>query len=834
MAFVAVTPLFLAFAYDVFQESRTGLARAQGEVRRLAKVAAADAQGYFARTEQRLGDMARHAETGHLAPERCPALFADTDTIRREYAGMAVVDRDGRLICLMGGEKEPAIEGLTAARPLLPLSDGQPRLLVGAPVKGGPGGEWLLPLAYPVRGGDSRAAGMVIAAAQLERFQSLIHALDLPERPISLIVKGEGLVIASSLDPDRHVGQNRWNDPLTRSIIERRSGVLQGESMDRVERIYGFEPVAGTDWLAVVGQEIGPIRRGVVESAMKHAAFGTAVLALALALFLALGRRISQPIAAVAATAHAFGAGRRDVRAAVAGAREVAEVAVQLNGMFDILAERERTLVETQEMLDKLLESMGHVLWSFAPNLKTVLFASESSKELFGRDAAQFRAQPGLWLDIIHPEDREQARSVVGRIALSGSGVMEYRFVRPDGAIRWAEVRWRRVDAEAGRPGRLDGIVTDITERKQAEEESRQWIAIVEQSLNEIYVFDATTLRYEYANAGALHNLGYSIRHLRKLTPLELMPQYTEHALLRLIGGLIDKQKPQQVFETRHRRSDGSEYPVEVHLQAVEREGRWKCLAVVIDITERQRAQEEIVKLTSSLERRVAERTSELAQANSELESFVYSISHDLRTPLRALNGYATILNDELKRRLGPEHSAMLERIARGAVRMGELIDDLLTFSRVGREALNRMQVDMEAMARTVVEELRQMNPAATVTVQHMPQASADPALLRQVMLNLVGNALKFTSKRPEARIEIGAHIEEGHPVYFVKDNGAGFDLEHAGKLFGVFQRLHQESEFPGTGVGLAIVKRIIERHGGRVWTEAAPGIGAAFYFSLP
>jgi PAS domain S-box-containing protein len=617
-------------------------------------------------------------------------------------------------------------------------------------------------------------------------------------------------------------------------MVDRRSGVLRGTSTDGIERIYGFHPVPGTDWLAVVGLDVDPIRGKVVSSALRHGAYGLGVLVLALALSFALGRRISAPIAAVARAAHAFGEGRREVRAPVSGAREVAEVAVQLNRMFGILTERERSLVETQKMLDGLLDSMDRVLWSFAPDLSAVFFASESSKKLFGHEAAEFRARPRLWLELMHPDDRQQAEAMMDRIALSGAGVMEYRILRPHGDTRWVEVRWRHVAEGQGKPARLDGIVTDITERKQAEDENRQLLAIVEQSLNEIYVFDATTLHYEYANSGALHNIGYSFRHLRLLTPIDLMPQYTEGGLLKLVEQLLHREKAQQVFETVHRRSDGSDYPAEVHLQVVEREGRWKCLAVVIDISERQRAQMEIMKLTSSLERRVAERTAELAQANAELESFVYSISHDLRTPLRAINGYATILAEEQKDRLEADSLDMLKRIARGAVRMGELIDDLLTFSRVGRSGLNRMQVDMEAMARTVVEELHQVNPQARVEIKALPAPMADPALLRQVMLNLIGNAFKFTSRRADARIEVGVLEEVAPPVYFVRDNGAGFDPGHAGKLFGVFQRLHQESEYPGTGVGLAIVKRIIERHGGRIWAEAAPGKGATFYFTLP
>jgi len=833
LAIAIVLPLFLAFAYDIYHQAQTGFERARGEVLQLARISAADAQGYFARSEQRLGDISRRVEVGSLDPARCSLLFSDAEALRREYAGLAVVDRDGRLACLANAVTDRPVDGLTAARPLLALAEGPARLLVGAPVKAETPRKWLLPLAYPIRGGDGRAAGMVIAAAHLEMFQSLVSTLELPDPPIWMIIKEEGLVVASSREPDRFIGQSRRDDELFRAIIAQRSGVLRGASSDGVERIYGFHPVAGTDWLAVVGLDVEPILGRVASSALKHGAYGLGVLALALALAFALGRRIAGPIAALAKAAHAFGEGRRDARATVCGSRESAEVAVQMNRMFDSLAERERSLLETQGTLDGLLESMSRVLWSFAPDLSAIYFASESCRKLFGHDAAEFRARPRLWLELMHPDDRRQAEAMMDRIVLSGSGVIEYRVTRPDGEIRWIEVRWRHAPAQDNKPARLDGIAADITERKQAEDENRQLLTIVEQSLNEIYVFDATTLRYDYANSGALHNIGYSFRHLRLLTPLDLMPHYTEGSLVRLIRQLLEKQKSQLVFETIHRRSDGSDYPAEVHLQVVEREGRWKCLAVVIDISERQQAQMEIMKLTSSLERRVGERTAELAQANAELESFIYSISHDLRTPLRAINGYATILADEQKDRLEPEARDMLRSIARGAVRMGELIDDLLMFSRVGRGDLNRIEVDMEAMARTIVEELHAVNPMARVTIKAMPAPLADPALLRQVMLNLIGNAFKFTTKRDDASVEIGATQEGGATVYYVHDNGAGFDPGHAGKLFGVFQRLHQETEFPGTGVGLAIVKRIVERHGGRVWAEASPGKGATFRFTL-
>ena len=247
-------------------------------------------------------------------------------------------------------------------------------------------------------------------------------------------------------------------------------------------------------------------------------------------------------------------------------------------------------------------------------------------------------------------------------------------------------------------------------------------------------------------------------------------------------------------------------------------------------------ANSEILELNRDLESRIERRTAELQTANRELDTFSYSVSHDLRAPLRAIGGFAGMLRRDHSAELTPAAGELLERIEENVKGMRALIDDLLAFTRLGRKVLSPQRLNLAHLINECLKNLEQERQGRDVTILigEIPPCHGDVILLKQLMFNLLSNALKYTRKRDAARIEITAEQRDGELVCRVRDNGAGFDMKNSSKLFEVFQRLHSRNEFEGSGVGLALVKRVIEKHGGRVWAESVPGQGATFYFSLP
>ena len=252
-------------------------------------------------------------------------------------------------------------------------------------------------------------------------------------------------------------------------------------------------------------------------------------------------------------------------------------------------------------------------------------------------------------------------------------------------------------------------------------------------------------------------------------------------------------------------------------------------------LSEIEKQNNEIQLFNQKLEQSIEERTIELEAANKELESFSYSVSHDLRAPLRSIDGYSRVLIEDYNDKLDDEGKRLLKVITRNALRMGQLIDDLLAFSRIGKQNLTKVMLNMNYITESVAEELKAQQTRPTeITIKPMLSVEGDSSMLKQVLTNLISNAFKYSAKKDKSIVEIGSWKEDGNNIYYVRDNGAGFDMLYYDKLFGVFQRLHSANEFEGTGVGLALVHRIITKHGGKVWAEGKIDHGATFYFSLP
>jgi signal transduction histidine kinase len=272
----------------------------------------------------------------------------------------------------------------------------------------------------------------------------------------------------------------------------------------------------------------------------------------------------------------------------------------------------------------------------------------------------------------------------------------------------------------------------------------------------------------------------------------------------------------------------------ELAFQHIEKENRATELATANE--ELRNAEKLIVELNKGLEQKVIKRTAQLEAANKELEAFSYSVSHDLRAPLRAINGFTQILAEDYLDTMGNDAKDVMDEIIANSKKMGELIDNLLEFSRVGKQQVTLTEIDTHTMLDSIITDLQQIDPSRKITINILPLApmKADKNMIKQVFINLLSNAFKYTSKKELATIEIGGYIEDNQHIYYVKDNGAGFDMKYYHKLYGVFQRLHSNVEFDGTGVGLAIIKRIINKHNGLAWATGAENEGASFFISLP
>jgi len=482
-----------------------------------------------------------------------------------------------------------------------------------------------------------------------------------------------------------------------------------------------------------------------------------------------------------------------------------------------------------------LVDSINGVVWEADAATAQFTFVSPQVEAMLGYSVEQWLSSPTFWVDHMHPDDRSWAPRYCHDETMKHCGhTFEYRMLAADGRIVWVR-DIVSVMVEDGRPTKLRGILEDITDRKQAEEVTRRLVTIVESSEDAIISKTLDSIVTSW-NHGAERLFGYQMEEMIGQPITKLFPPDRLDEEDQILAQLKQGQSVEH-FETVRLTKDGQLRHVSLSISPMrDKQGTIVGISKIArDITDRKRAEAEICTLNADLEQRVLDRTRQLEMANKELEAFSYSVSHDLRAPLRSIDGFSQALLEDCIDRLNEQEQDYLNRIRAATQRLGHLIDDLLGLSRATRAELRREPVDLSALARGRADEIRKGWPDRQVELVVMPglHASADRWLLQIVLDNLLDNAWKFTSKREQATIEVGAMPQNGATVYFVRDNGVGFDMAYAGKLFGAFQRLHTMTEYPGTGIGLATVQRIVHRHGGLVWAEGAVGRGATFHFTL-
>jgi PAS domain S-box-containing protein len=503
----------------------------------------------------------------------------------------------------------------------------------------------------------------------------------------------------------------------------------------------------------------------------------------------------------------------------------------------------EKALRDSQARLVGIIDSAMDAIIT-VDSAQRILVFNRAAEKMFRYSADEAIGQS---LDRFMPERFRLTHSAYiqsfGRTGVTTRALAGARTIyglRSDGAEFPLEASISQV--ESGEQKLYTIIMRDITERKQAEKavrESEDRLAFALQ-VSEIGAWDLDLLD---------HTAYRSLQHDRIFGYQTTLPTWTYEMFLDHILP-EDRHRVDDLFSRA--RADKGDWSFECRIQRFDGETRWiwasgrhrfdksgvprRISGIVQDITERKRAEQENLKLNDELEHRVQERTAQLQAANTELEAFSYSVSHDLRAPLRHINGFSQALLEDYADKLDEEGKGYLQEVRGASQEMGQLIDDVLQLARVTRSEMHREVVNLSELARAVVDELQKRDAGRIIdiNIEEGLITDGDKRLLRILLVNLLGNAWKFTSRQLHPQIAFGRKVDDGDPAYFILDNGAGFDMAFADKLFRAFQRLHTVSEFEGTGIGLATVQRIVHRHGGHVWAEGAVDKGATFCFTLP
>ncbi len=705
-------------------------------------------------------------------------------------------------------------------------------------------GKSAVQLAVPIAGADERIKAVAVAAIETPGLLPRLVDLDAEAVTIALLDRDGVLIsrVPQPMPPGMELGQSFAETGLFRALRGQIRGTVEMKGLDGVQRLYELRQIMQGQRVAfylAVGTDLSALSAEVRRGALLYvlAVLMTAVVVVSVAVAatrpLVLGR--ARPMLDAARRA---AQGDYSGRMPIAVRDDLTPIEEAINGMLASMESDKARVLALSERNRLIAEATNDAIYDW--NLKAGTFwCNRLPLQPVQGDGDGTTPTREDWLLTLHPDDRSLVRASFDEAMARGDEIWHgrYQVTRGDGTRAQFVEQARLVRDDTGAVTRVVSGARDVSDETRAElalrDSEARYRLLFENSLDGVLqtTVDGSILN---ANAAFCAMLGRTEAELQSLGRAGVVDLSDP----RLPLLLQIRQKHGRVRgELRMIKADGTKMEAELTSSMyVDRDGREVSSMVVRDNSEKKLAEEKIHQLNRELEARVRSRTEQLQNANRELEAFSYSVSHDLRGPLSTLSGFSKLLQDAAEKEGNPRMKHLTQRIQRAARDMGELIEGLLSLAYVSRAELQRDTVDLGALAQNVVHECRERDPQRQVAVQIEEGLASfgDARLLRVVLSNLVGNAWKFTARSESASIHVGRQVgPEGGSLFFVRDNGAGFDMAYVDKLFGTFQRLHAAAEYPGSGIGLATVQRIVQRHGGKVWAEASPGNGATFFFTL-
>jgi PAS domain S-box-containing protein len=838
MGLVAVVsiPLLLALFLEVSDRSQERATLAQGAAARLSLAESDDAAAMVRRVAALAESIARRPVETLLTAQSCDETLSRPTELEPLANLIVVRDRTGRPVCPLApaGRNFTSLEAVAWHENVLRSG----ATAVGPPSVNMLSGRWIVPVVAAVRVKSGEVVGSVAISLDLASIKP-VAGNALPVGADGFVVDEQGIVILSWSSLHKP-GDAMAADQVVQQALAKRVGTANLAGRDGVLRMHSFSPVGGTTWIAIVG---APPPMETSSSWLRALVVSVPLTLLGLIGAILIGGRIERPIRDVVAAADAAIEGKAFRPIPVTGSRETAALAEKFNAMQAARQDSDNRLAERESQLRSLTLLYAQYFWETDADARIIKIegAIDSAftpvvRALKGATlwSSSFRDTPSFtW---------ERLQSTFTARERFTECIAEYRAV--NGEKYFLAIAGEPYFDERGEFLGYRGIARDVSTRKRIEASMQLLDASVRNAQDGILILAGPSAAepgsIRFANPAFCKLTGYSLDELVGKDSALFNGPETDLAMLEHVRGRLAAGEALAIELVRYRKY-GDPFWADMRVSPLinERNRIDHVVVVMRDITERRHRELELKHLADTLEQRVSERTTQLEIAARELEAFSYSVSHDLRAPLRVIEGFTDILIEDYGSTLDQIGRDHLQRLKSAAARTNNMINALISMAKISGGELVREPVNLSKLSEEICNDLTHQDPArhARFVIAPSVRVEGDRTLLRMVLENLLGNAWKFSAKVGQSIIELGVDTTHsdgaGGEVYFVRDNGAGFDMRYADRLFGVFQRLHGTNEFQGTGIGLATVARIIQRHGGRIWAEGIVGEGATFYFTL-